>query len=46
MYADDVRRHGFLLVNGQFTTTTVPGAFLETLPFGIDDRGRIIGVFH
>jgi hypothetical protein len=40
-----VRRHGFLPSNGTFTTTTAPGAFLETFPFGIDDRGRIVGFY-
>jgi hypothetical protein len=31
--------------NGRFTTTTAAGAILETFPFDIDDRGRIVGFY-
>ena len=46
IYFDGVRRHGFLLSNGEFTTLTdPPGAFLESLAFDIDDHGRIVGLY-
>ena len=45
-YVDDVRRHGFLLSDGEFRTLTAPpGAFLESLAFDIDDHGRIVGIY-
>ena len=38
------RRHGCLLSNGAFTTlANAPGAFLESIAQGLDDRGRIAG---
>jgi probable HAF family extracellular repeat protein len=40
--------HGFLLakgVKGPFTPIDVPGA-LGTLPRGIDDQGRIVGIYE
>jgi hypothetical protein len=37
---------GFLLDKGRYTTFQVPGAATETLPGGIDDRGRIVGEYN
>jgi uncharacterized membrane protein len=34
---------GFLLDRGRFTTIDVPDAVLETAPFGISNRGQIVG---
>jgi hypothetical protein len=44
-YDDAKLRRGFLLRNWVFTTLGAPAAFLESWPFDIDDRGRIVGVF-
>jgi hypothetical protein len=44
IYIDDVRRHGFLLSNGAFTTLTIPGTFEDSIAVGIDDQGRIVGL--
>ena len=35
--------HGFPLERGRFTNFDVPGAVLWTLPFGINNHGRIVG---
>jgi hypothetical protein len=43
-YLDDVRRPGFLLSNGVFTTLTIPGAFENAIAVGINDQGRIVGL--
>jgi probable HAF family extracellular repeat protein len=45
-YFDDLRRHGFLLSDGVFTTLTVPGAFLDPIALGINDQGRIVGAYQ
>jgi hypothetical protein len=44
-YIDDVGPHGFLLSNGTFTTITAPGAFQQSFPWDIDDRGQILGFY-
>jgi hypothetical protein len=45
LYSDDIRHHGFVFSNGEFTRFTAPGAFLEAGPFDIDDGGRIVGFY-
>jgi uncharacterized membrane protein len=44
--SDGVRTRGFLLSGGTFTTITAPGTLLESIPFTIDDRGRIVGAYN
>jgi probable HAF family extracellular repeat protein len=34
---------GFVLSRGKFTTIDVPGADVETAPYGINNRGQIVG---
>jgi probable HAF family extracellular repeat protein len=41
---DDTHARGFRLQNGSFTRLGAPGAFLQSLPFDIDERGRIVGI--
>jgi hypothetical protein len=36
---------GFLLDRGRFTTIDVPDAVLETAPFGINNRGQVVGQY-
>jgi hypothetical protein len=37
---------GFLLNRGEFTTIDHPDAVLETAPYGINDRGQIVGLYE
>jgi uncharacterized membrane protein len=41
-YNDFSAGHSFLLDNGSYTTLNVPGA-IDTLAFGINDSGQIVG---
>jgi len=43
-YADSSGTHGFIKDGDVFTTIDVPGA-LETLPFGLNNRGQIVGIY-
>ncbi len=46
-YIDDGRAHGFMWVNGKFTTlTNHPGALLDSAAYDIDDLGRIVGFYY
>jgi probable HAF family extracellular repeat protein len=38
-------RAGFLLDNGVFTPIDAPGAVLGTAPYGINNRGQIVGAY-
>jgi probable HAF family extracellular repeat protein len=37
--------HAFLLDDGEFTTIKAPGARVELAPFGINNRGQIVGEY-
>jgi probable HAF family extracellular repeat protein len=46
-YLQGGRLHGFLWVNGSFTTLTDhPGALLDSAAYDIDDLGRIVGFYY
>jgi probable HAF family extracellular repeat protein len=42
-YTDNTGLHGFLFSNGTFAEIIPPGTLAFSIPFGIDDRGRIVG---
>jgi probable HAF family extracellular repeat protein len=44
--APSIQIPGFVLDKGRYTTFQVPGAATETLPGGIDERGRVVGEYN
>jgi hypothetical protein len=43
--SDGSRIRGFVLSNGTFTAIAAPATVIESFPFDIDDRGRIVGFY-